>query len=218
MSVTTDYYQSIPEYDTNGNAAYGNNTSSITVPSTLGNYADLIVAAGSLAVTPTNPQSSGTVTVTWNDENQGDAAVTSAFNDSVLVQRVNPDNSLTYITSGDVSGDPSLAIGAISAPQQFLFTLPDGPAGTGNFQVTVTTDSGKTVKEYDSNGSPAYSNNSAGITTDLDTRELSRIGGHGDIRIRGACGHQYPGFLDGHQRQPDRVGDGKLDRPGLHFR
>ena len=80
--MTTDSNQAIPEYDTNGNSAYGNNSASITTTSTLGNYADLIVAPGSMATTPTNPLSSGVVTVTWNDQNQGDAAVNAAFNDS----------------------------------------------------------------------------------------------------------------------------------------
>ncbi len=165
ITVTTDSGQTVKEFDSNGNPAYGNNSSSITITSTLGNYADLVVASGSLAVTPATPQSSGAVTVTWNDTNQGDAAVSAAFNDYVLVQRVNPDNSLTNITSGNVSGNASLAVGATSAQQEFSFTLPDGPAGTGNFQITVTTDSGQTVKEYDGSGNPAYGNNSASITT-----------------------------------------------------
>ena len=47
-------------------------------------------ASGSLAVTPSSPQSGGSVTVTWNDKNQGDAAVNAAFSDYVLVQQVNP--------------------------------------------------------------------------------------------------------------------------------
>ena len=45
------------------------------------------MTAGSLAVTPSSPQSGGSVTATWNDTNQGDAAVNAAFSDYVLVQR-----------------------------------------------------------------------------------------------------------------------------------
>ncbi len=160
VTVTSDYYETIPEYDSSGNAAYGNNTSSITAASTLANYADLIVAPSSLTVTPGSPQSGGSVTVTWMDKNQGDAAVNGAFNDSVLVQQVNG-NNLTYITSGTVSGNPSLAIGATSSTQSYQFTLPNGTAGTGDIRVTVTTDSGQTIKEYDSSGNPAYGNNTA---------------------------------------------------------
>ncbi len=161
VTVTTDIGQTIKEYDSNGNTAYGNNSSSTDVTSTLANYADLIVLAGSLSVTPTSPQSGGMVTVTWNDKNQGDAAVNGAFNDTVLVQKVNADQSLTYITQGSVAGNSSLGIGATSGQQQFAFTLPNGTAGTGDIRVTVTTDGGQTIKEYDSSGNAAYSNNSA---------------------------------------------------------
>ena len=75
-------------------------------------------------------------------------------------RRVNPDNSLTDIASGYVSGKPA-GRRRHQRQQEFPFTSPDGAAGTGNFQVTVTTDSGQTVKEYDSNGNPAYGNNIA---------------------------------------------------------
>ncbi len=160
VTVTTDYYQSITEYDSNGYPAYGNNTSSITTTSTLGNYADLVVAPGSLTVTPSGPLSGGSVTATWMDENQGDAAVNGPFSDSVLVQQVSG-SSLTTIASGTVSGDSSLAAGAMSGTQAFPFTLPNGAAGTGDIRVTVTTDNGETIKEYDGNGNPAYDNNIA---------------------------------------------------------
>ena len=163
VSVTTDYYQSIPEYDTSGNPAYANNTSSLNVTSTLANYADLVVAPGSLAVTPASPQSGGSVTATWSDENQGDGAVEAPYSDYVLVQKVNSDGSLTTIASGDVPGDSTLAAGATGPQQQFVFTLPNGTPGTGDIRVTVTTDAGQTVAEYDSNGNPAYANNTASI-------------------------------------------------------
>ena len=160
VTVTTDSGQTIAEYDSSGNPAYGNNTASTDVTSTLADYADLIVAPGSLAVTPTIPRSPGSVTVTWNDKNQGDAAVEGAFSDSVLVQQVNG-SSVTTITSGTVSGPSPLAVGATSGTQSFSFTLPNGAAVTGNILVTVTTDSGQTIKEYDFSGNPAYGNNTA---------------------------------------------------------
>ncbi len=163
VTVTTDYGEWVKEYDSNGNAAYGNNSASTTFTSTLANYADLTVQSGSLSVTPTSTQSGGQVTVNWNDENIGDAAVNTAFTDYVLVQRVNADNSLTYITSGTVSGDSSLQVNALN-PETLQFNLPDGAPGTGNFLVTVTTDIYRSVKEYDSNGNAAYGNNSASTT------------------------------------------------------
>ena len=42
--MTTDGGQTVKEYDSNGNTAYGNNSGSTTTTSTLGNYDDLIVA------------------------------------------------------------------------------------------------------------------------------------------------------------------------------
>ncbi|MHB1558117.1 MAG: SdrD B-like domain-containing protein, partial [Isosphaeraceae bacterium] len=161
VTVTADYYQSIPEYDASGNPAYGNNSLSTAATSTLANYADLIVAPGSLALAPASPQSGQSVTVTWNDRNQGDGPVNAAFSDYVLVQKVNADSSLTAIAAGYVSGDSTLAAGAASAQQQFTFSLPNGTPGTGEIRVTVVTDSGESVKEYDASGNPAYTNNTA---------------------------------------------------------
>ena len=164
VTVTTDSGQTVKEYDSSGNPAYSNNTTSTDVTSTLAKYADLIVAPGSLAVTPSSLQSGGLATVTWIDENQGDGAVSGSYLDYVLVQRVNPDNSLTYIASGFVNGASPLAAGATSAQQSFPFTLPDGAAGVGNFRVNVTTDYYQTIPEYDSSGNPAYGNNTSSIT------------------------------------------------------
>ena len=96
------------------------------------------------------------------DENQGDGAVNGTFTDSVLVQQVNrhqPDQHRIRHRERPVH----LAAGATSATQSFPFTLPDGAAGTGDIRVTVTTDSGQTIKEYDSSGNPAYGNNTASI-------------------------------------------------------
>ncbi len=159
VTVTTNYDKQIYEFNSSG-TAQTNNTSSVTTASTLAKYADLLVAPNSLTVTPSSPQSGGSVTVTWMDENQGDGAVSGAFSDSVLVQQVNG-SSLTNITSGTVSGPSPLAAGATSGTQSFAFTLPDGAAGTGAIRVTVTTDSGQTIKEYDESGNPTYGNNTA---------------------------------------------------------
>ncbi len=163
ITVTTDYYQTVKEYDASGNPAYGNNSASTTFTSTLANYADLKVQSGSLVVQqPSNVQSGNQVTVGWNDQNVGDAAVSTGYTDYVLVQRVNADKSLTYIASGTVAGNSSLGVNATSA-QTFSFTLPDGLAGTGDIRVNVTTDYYQSVKEYDASGNPAYGNNNASL-------------------------------------------------------
>jgi Ca2+-binding RTX toxin-like protein len=161
ITVTTNVGDTLVEGNSSG-TAYTNNTVTASTTSTLADYADLIVAPSSLTVTPSSPHSGGSVTVTWRDKNQGDGAATGAFSDSVLVQQVNG-TSLTSITSGTVSGPSPLAAGATSATQSFILTLPNGAAGTGDIRITVTTDSGQTIKEYDSRGNPAYSNNTASI-------------------------------------------------------
>ncbi len=159
MTITTNFNNQIYEYNSSGTAS-SNNTASTDVTSTLADYADLVVAPSSLTVTPSSPQSGESVTVTWMDENQGDGAVNGAFTDSVLVQQVSG-SILTTITSGIVSGPSPLAAGATSGTQSFAFALPGGAAGTGDIRVTVTTDSGQTIKEYDGSGNPAYGNNTA---------------------------------------------------------
>ncbi len=165
ISVTTDYFQSIKEYDANGNQAYGDNSASATGTSALAHYADLVVTTGSIGTLPTSPQSGNSVTVNWTGTNQGNAAVNTAFADTVLVQRVNADNSLTFIASSPaIPGNATLAAGAASATQSWQFTLPNGTPGTGNFKITVTTDYASSVKEYDASGNPAYGNNASTAT------------------------------------------------------
>jgi hypothetical protein len=161
VTVTTDFGQMVTEYDSQGNAGYNNNQSTANFSSTLANYADVTVANLAIA-SPTSPHSGRAVTVGWDDENIGDGDVNSAFNDSVIVQRINDDKSLTTISSGSVDGDATLAAGASSA-QSFTFTLPDGAAGAGTFVITVTSDSGQTVKEYDASGNRSFNNNSTAV-------------------------------------------------------
>ena len=109
--------------------------------------------------------------------NQGDGTASGTYLDYVLVQRVNPDNSLTYIASGSVNGPNPLAAGATGAQESFAFRLPDGAAGVGNFRVTVTTDSNQAIPEYDSSGNTAYGNNSASIGT------TSGLGSYADLVV-----------------------------------
>ncbi len=159
--VTVNANNAIAEYNTAGTAQSNNTSSPLSFSTTLAPYADLTVLAGSVAVQPSNLQSGNQVTVQWNDQNIGTGAVNAAFNDYVLVQKINAGNSLTTVASGYVSGNSTLAAGTVSGQQTFTFNLPNGAAGSGNFQVTVTTDAGQTVKEYDSQGNPAYGNNTA---------------------------------------------------------
>src|SRR5262249_21951432 len=116
-------------------------------------------------------------TVGWDDQNIGDAAISGSFNDYVLVQRVNPDSSLTDITSGYVRGDGTLAAGGATSPQTFTFTLPDRAARVGALQISLTTDAGQSVREYDSSGSPAYGNNTG------STSFASTLANYADLTV-----------------------------------
>src|SRR5262249_6173027 len=152
VTVTTDYYNNLFEYNTAGpggsSTAESNNTASTTVASALAPYPDLQVA--NLAVSPasgTQIQSGGAVLVAWADSNSGTGAVSCAFPDYVLVQRANSDGLLTTLSSATVAGIGVLAAG-LSSPQQYSSRLPDGAAGTGQIQVTVTADSSNNVFEF----------------------------------------------------------------------
>src|SRR5207253_11225766 len=57
--------------------------------------------------------------------------------------------------------------------------LPDGDAGTGTFRVSVVTDYGQSVKEFDANGNAAYANNSASF--DL----TSTLAPYPDLQVAG---------------------------------
>ncbi len=138
VTVTTDYYNQIYEYNSSGTAE-SNNTSSVTTTSTIAPYPDLQVT--SLATTPSSPESGQTVTVTWNDANTGNAAVSGSFSDYVSV--LNTTTGQT-VASASVPYDEA-SLGAIlagsSAPRQYTFSLPDGSPGVGQLSVTVTADS-----------------------------------------------------------------------------
>ncbi len=94
-----------------------------------------------LAVYPTSNVNKGsTLTVTWNDANAGDLTPTQTWDDQIVITNTTTGATLT---TTDVPYNPSL-FGPPSpggtAPQQFMFTLPTDADGTGNIQVTVTSD------------------------------------------------------------------------------
>ncbi len=161
--VTVNSNNAIAEYNAAG-TAQSNNTSALTFTSTV-NLLNPDLTVSNLAVqSPAAPQSGNLVTIGWDDENIGTAAVNAAFSDSVLVQQVGTGGAFAYVASGSVTGDSTLAANDAVSPETFSFTLPNGAAGTGSFLITVTTDSGQTVAEFDGSGNPAYYNNTASIT------------------------------------------------------
>ncbi|MGA2035934.1 MAG: CARDB domain-containing protein, partial [Thermoguttaceae bacterium] len=168
VTVTTDGYNNILEYNTAGTAKT-NNSAVVTVSSTLPSYPDLQVT--NLALAPTTGLQSGAVlNVAWDDANTGAAAVAGAFYDHVVVQNLTTGQTAV---SQDLAYDPTtagngtIAAGATRA-RQLALTLPRGTPGAGHLSVTVTTNYYNQVFEYNTAGpggsSTAESNNTASLT------------------------------------------------------
>ncbi len=108
LSFTATQADNGNEYEavfTNGTGTVTSNEATLTVQLA----PDLTIAMGSLAVSPSAPQSGGQVTVAWNDQNIGASAVYAPFYDYILVQSVAANHSLSYVTQGAVNGDSTLA-------------------------------------------------------------------------------------------------------------
>ena len=176
--VTVNSNHAVAVYNAAG-TAQSNNTSELTFTSTANAFNPDLTVINLAVQSPAAAQSGNQVTIGWNDENIGNAAVNAAFNDSILVQQVGSGGALTYVTSGSVIGNSTLADNDAVSPQTFSFNLPNGAAGTGTFLITVTTDSGQTVGEFDSNGNPAYNNNSASVNL------TSTLAAYPDLQVTG---------------------------------
>ena len=110
----------------------------------LGVFKAVSLAVTGLTTMPSSLQSSLTVIAEWSDTNAGTLPAGS-FSDLLTV---------TNTTTGQVVANTALpydaailgelAVGA-SAPQQYAFRLPDGEAGVGQIQISVTTDVDNTV-------------------------------------------------------------------------
>lgn len=156
VSVTTDYYYDyIYEYDAEGTSHNDNNTSTISVSSRSPTYPDLTVSDVNWSGTA---ESGNAITVTWNDNNSGDAATTVGYYDRVIV---------TNTTTGTIIYDQApffsapVSVGGSQA-RSISFTLPNGADGVGNIQVQVIADYYNSIYEYNTSAS-GENNNSATI-------------------------------------------------------
>ena len=106
-----------------------------------------------LRVVPaTGVQSGEALMVEWDDANTGTGAVNGSFTDSITVTNTTTGQTIgTGTVSYDESSAGPIPPGA-SPGQQFTFTLPDGAAGIGQIQFTVTTNSGNTIVEGNASG------------------------------------------------------------------
>ena len=98
------------------------------------------LAVTGLTTSPSSLQSSLNVVVEWSDTNTGTLPAAGSFTDQVTITNLTTDQVLASASVPyDASVLGNLAAGA-SAPQQYAFRLPDGEAGVGQIQITVTTD------------------------------------------------------------------------------
>ena len=138
-----------------------------TTSATLTAVADTTIApdlrVNNLSINPASPQSSENVTVNWDDLNDGNGSTASSWTDKVVVTDTTTGQTVaTGYVPYNAATRGNLAPNA-SAAQAYTFKLPDGPAGVGNLQISVTTDYYETVDEYYPGGS-GYTNNTTTIT------------------------------------------------------
>src|SRR5262249_9229882 len=141
-----------------------NNTASVTQTSTLALYPDLHVT--NLHVAPATGAQSGTaLTITWEDSNTGDGAVTTSFFDLETIHNDTLNQNLRiHATPYAAAATGAIPAGGSKA-RQYSFPLPDGDAGAGHISVTVKTDTSNNVVEYNTAGD-AETNNTAAVAID----------------------------------------------------
>ena len=206
FTVQTDSSNNIPEYNDSGTGE-NNNTSSITVASSLAPYPDLQVTGLSMA--PSSLQSGDSVTVTWNDANTGNAPVTGSFYDDVTVVNTTTDETIAsgLVYYDEASQGPIAANG--SAAEQYGFVLPNGTPGVGQIEVTVTTDYYNNIYEYNSSGT-GETNNTSSIT------ETSTIAPYPDLLVSAISLSPSSGLVSGDDLIIDwtDANDGNAPTPG----
>jgi len=128
------------------------------------NSPDLIVSAVSVAPA-SGLQSGDTATVHWTVQNSGNVVTAGSFTDRVTVRNTASGqiivNSTLAYNESDPGNGPIAPLG--TRARQLNVTLPDGTNGTGNLEVTVTTDALNNIVELNSGGT-GEANNSASTT------------------------------------------------------
>jgi len=156
VTVTADYYGAVVE------TVESNNVASANFTSLLAPYPDLTVAAFTLS--PLTFESGLQVTANWTLTNIGTAPVTDDFYDRVLVRNLSLNSTISdqsFYLNPPADQEGPILVGQ-SRQRTATFKLPDGPAGVGNIEVTLTLDSGNRVFEYQS-GLNAEANNTSNI-------------------------------------------------------
>lgn len=167
-------------------ASTSGRTASTKVASTAAPYPDLQVA--NLAVAPSSNILSGdTLTISWNDANNGNGSVTGAYTDSLTI--VNTTTGQTLLSTSlpyNSAADGQIVAGS-SFAQTYQFQLPQGSAGVGQISAQVTVNANGGEFEYNSQGT-ANTNNTASTTvssTLVHIRSLRcRTSRHRQLSIR----------------------------------
>jgi len=158
---TIEFIVTANVYGNQNEVTLNNNSASSQKTTTLAAYPDLQVV--NLGVTNAAIKSGATLDIVWQDTNSGNAAVSGSFQDALTV--VNLDTAQT-LASVSVPYNFN-ALGSIpagkAASQQYSFVLPNGTEGTGHLQITVVTDSGNAIYEYNTAGT-GENNNTNSLT------------------------------------------------------
>lgn len=172
ITVTSDSGQALFEYNSAA-AAEQNNSSAVQILS-----APDLTPTG-VNVTAVGPLVSGaSLTIQWTNQNNGTADAAVGFYDRVVIARSTGEvlfNNIFYF-------DPNSPVHGIIAPgetrvRSTTFQLPDGPAGVGDFQVTVTTDAFSSVPEVNLAGTAEVNN------TVVSSIFTSTIAPYPDLRV-----------------------------------
>ncbi len=149
VMVTNDVTDQVNRLNPDGTRE-ANSTATVTTTSTLANYPNL--QATGLTFDPSSVlQSSGQVTLDWNDSNTGSGAANGGWSDHISV--VNTTTGQAVFIAAPFYSANNVAAGGTTS-RSINFTLPNGLLGVGQLQVTVTADSNNSLLEYNPDGTP----------------------------------------------------------------
>src|SRR5690606_2084026 len=158
FTVTTDILDGVVE----ANAAGTGESNNVTVASTV-SAPDLTIS--NLTIAETDPAAGDTITLTWDENNIGNADTLAGWSDRVYVQNLDTGDVLLDTT---VAALTTLAAGA-TRQKTFAFALPHGDRSVGSIRVTVYGDRGSggaggTVREVAPGHNAEGNNNASGDT------------------------------------------------------
>jgi uncharacterized protein (DUF697 family) len=159
ITVTVDSASQVFEFNGAGTAEANNSRALIT-----SSAPDLRVT-GLGAVGNPSLRSSANLTINWNIANDGNVDTGAGFWDRVFVRNnstatVLLDTTTLYNPAG--AGNGPIPPGGSHA-RSYTFQLPDGPAGAGSLEVTITADTFNSLLELNGSGT-AEANNTATTT------------------------------------------------------